>query len=129
MASRQLDDGRSADPERGYDQEDRKDRERREIESTREPDRGAERETEEDLRGAPWPAGEVRIDRKEDSDDRDRKRGARPNRERREDEGHEGCRRRGAPGIGSVHPAPQGRMDSVGDAAQQDRWIFAGVLG
>src|SRR3989442_14722082 len=112
MASRQLDDGRSSDPERGYDQEDRKDRERREIESTREPDRGTERETEEHLGGAPRPAGEVRIDRKEDSDDRERKRGARPNREGRKDEGHEGCRRGGFPVIGPPPPAPHWPMDS-----------------
>src|SRR6266581_2789927 len=48
--SRQFDDGHSSDAERGYDQENRKGREGREIESTQEPNGSAECETEEDLR-------------------------------------------------------------------------------
>src|SRR5437899_134490 len=40
--SRQFDHGRSSDAERGYDEDNRKGRERREIESTQESDRRAE---------------------------------------------------------------------------------------
>src|SRR3989454_1556098 len=48
--SRQFDGCRSSDAERGYDQENRKGREREEIESAQESNGGAECETEEDLR-------------------------------------------------------------------------------
>src|SRR5712692_9364662 len=106
-ASLHLGVGRALDAERRYDQENRKDRERREIESTEESDRGAEHETQGDLRSSARSAGVVRIDREEGSDDREGKRDARPNRKRREDEGHEGGRRGRAPGIRSVQPAPQ----------------------
>src|SRR2546422_912091 len=47
--SRQFDHGRSSDAERGYDEENRKGRERREVEPTQEANGGAECETEEDL--------------------------------------------------------------------------------
>src|SRR5207245_7168972 len=62
-ASRRFMHRRSLDREGGHHQQDREDRERREIESAKEPEGGAEREAEEDLRRGARPAGEVRLDR------------------------------------------------------------------
>src|SRR5437867_9026072 len=108
-APRHFVDRRSLDREGWHHQQDREDRERREIESAKEPDGGAEREAEEDLRRGARPAGEVRRDREENPDHREGECRARPNRQRREDEGHERGRRRGPPRISSVQPSLKGR--------------------
>src|SRR5438094_494937 len=127
-ASRYFMDRRSLNREGWHHQQDREDRERREIESAKEPEGGAEREAEEDLRRGARPAGEVRLDREENPDHREGECRARPNRQRREDEGHERGRRRGPPRIGSVQPSLQGAMDSGRDDPDEDRRIRPEVL-
>src|SRR5438552_920941 len=112
-----------------HHRQDREDRERREIESAKEPEGGAEREAEEDLRRGARPAGEVRLDREENPDHREGECRARPNRQRREDEGHERGRRRGPPRLSSVQPSLQWTVDSGGGDAEEDGWIRPEVLG
>src|SRR5436309_12284458 len=56
-APRHFVDRRSLNREGWHHQQDREDRERREIESAKEPEGGAEREAEEDLRRGARPTG------------------------------------------------------------------------
>src|SRR5438552_3227593 len=128
VAPRHFVDRRSLDREGWHHQQDREDRERREIESAKEPEGGAEHEAEEDLRRGARPTGEVRLDREENPDHREGECRARPNRQRSEDEGHERGRRRGPPRIGSVQPSLQGAMDSGRDDPDEDRRIRPDVL-
>src|SRR5947199_7962390 len=64
-APRHFVDRRSLDREGWHHQQDREDRERREIESAKEPEGGAERQAEQDRRRRGRPRGEGRLEPEE----------------------------------------------------------------